>query len=151
MCFNFLVNWRWICWLPQLQINVSISAPWKIHCLWKARNECFQPPLDISYELCVSSSCITSPSSDHISGKTCQMSTQTSYSVGALLDAGSWPSHSSWHVGRLYLPMSYHKNTHHGFFCRLGAQGSAITAFPPLAAERCVKVQIKRCDVVDKM
>ena len=34
--------------------------------------------------------------------------------------------------------MSYHKGSHYGCFGRLGAQGSAIAAFNPLVAKRCV-------------
>ena len=34
--------------------------------------------------------------------------------------------------------MSHCKRSHHGCFCRPGTQGSAISAFNPLAAQRCV-------------
>ena len=33
--FQFGVNLRWICWHPNVPINVSIIEPWKIHYLWE--------------------------------------------------------------------------------------------------------------------
>ena len=53
-----------------------------------------QPSLDISGKLCVSSSCLSSSSSVHVSGRTCQRSTQTFDSGSTMLDGGSLASHS---------------------------------------------------------
>ena len=46
--------------------------------------ECLQPSLYISGKLCVSSSCLSSSSSDHVSGGTCQRSTQMFDSGGTM-------------------------------------------------------------------
>ena len=46
--------------------------------------------------------------------------------------------HSFQHVRRLSLLFSPHKKSYHGCVSRLGVQGSAIGAFNPLAAQRCV-------------
>ena len=47
-------------------------------------------------------------------------------------------SHSSQHVGRHSLPLSHCKGSCCGYFGRPHAQGSAMSAFNPLAAQRCV-------------
>ena len=70
--------------------------------------ECFQPPQDISYQLCVSSSLYSSNGSVQDSVRTCHKSIQTSYSSGTLLDGGSLASHSSQHVGRHSSLVSHH-------------------------------------------
>ena len=51
--------------------------------------EWLQPSLDVSDKLHISSSCISSSSSVHVSGGTCQRSAQTFDSGGPLLDGGS--------------------------------------------------------------
>ena len=89
--------------------------------------ECFQPSMDISDELC-NSSCLGSPSSVQVSGRTCHKSIQNCNSGYSLLDGGSLASHSSQNFGRHYLMVFCHK--------RLGAQGYEITAFNPLPAQR---------------
>ena len=71
--------------------------------------ECFRPSLDIYGDLCVSCSCISSPSSVQVSGIIYQQSIQTTYSTGTLLDGGSLASHSFQHAGRHSSPMSYLK------------------------------------------
>ena len=91
-----------------------------------------------SGELYVSSSCIGSPSSVQISGSTYHRSIQTSYCSVTLLDGGYLAFHSSQHGGRHSLLLFYHKKTCHGCFSGPGTQGSTITAFKPLAAQRCV-------------
>ena len=100
--------------------------------------ECLQPSLDVSGKLHVSSSCIGSSGSVQVSGRTCQRSTQTVDSGGTMLDGGSLAPHHSEHVGRHSLAVSHHKRSCHGCFVRPGAQGSAISAFNPLAAQQCV-------------
>ena len=100
--------------------------------------EFLQPYLDISGKLCVSSTCISSSSSVQVSGRTCQRSTQTFDSGGTILDGGSLASHSSQHVGRHSLALSLHKISHHRCFGRACAQGSMISTFNPMAAQRCV-------------
>ena len=104
---------------------------------WSLGVEHFQSLLDISCELYVSSSCIGSPSSVHISDRTCQRSIQTSYSYGILLDGAFLASHSSQHVSRLSSLVSCCKKTCNGCCSGLGAQGSTIAAFSPLAAQMC--------------
>ena len=56
-------------------------------------------------------------------------------SSGTVLDGGSFASHSSQPVGRYSSVLSCHKRSLHGCFSRPGAQGSAISAFNPLAAK----------------
>ena len=60
--------------------------------------ECFQSSLDISSELCIISSCISSPSSVQVSSRTCHKLIQTSNSNYTLLDGGSLATHSPQHV-----------------------------------------------------
>ena len=96
--------------------------------------ECFQPSLDVSGKLCVSS-CTSSYSSVQVSGRTCQRSTQTFDSGDTMLDGGSFASHSSQHVGGCSSALSHHKRSHCGCFCRPCAQGSAISAFYLLSAQ----------------
>ena len=93
--------------------------------------ECIQPSMEVSNELCISSSCISSFSFVQVSTGTCHKQIQTSYSGGIMLYEGSLASHSSQHVGRHSSSVSYHKKSHHGCFSRPGAQGSAIAAFNP--------------------
>ena len=50
----------------------------------------------------------------------------------------SLASHNSQHIGRCSLAVSNHKRSCHRHFGRPGAQGSAISAFNPLAAQQCV-------------
>ena len=57
---------------------------------------------------------------------------------GTMLEGGSLAPHSSQHVGRHSLVVFHHKRSCHGCFDRQGAQGSAISAFNPLAAQQCV-------------
>ena len=64
----------------------------------------------------------------------CHRSVQTAYSSGTLEDGGSLASDSSQHVGRYFSLVSHHNRPCHGCFSRLGAQGSVIVAFNPLAA-----------------
>ena len=101
------------------------------------RVECLQPSLDFSGKLCVSSSSSSSSGSVQVSGRTCQWSTLTFGSGGTMLDGGSLASHHSQHVGRCSSAMSHHKRSC-GCFNGPGAQGSAISAFNPLAAQQCV-------------
>ena len=102
------------------------------------RVECLQPSLEISGKLCVCSSGSGPSCSVQVSSKTCQQSTQTFTSGGSMLDGGSLVSHSSQHAGRCSLAVPSSKRSHHGCFGRPGAQGSAISAFNPLAAQQCV-------------
>ena len=89
-----------------------------------------------NYQLiCLSSSCISSSSSVHVSGRRDHRSIQTFDSGGIMLDGDSLASHSSQHVGRHSLALSCHQRSHHGCFSSPGAEGSAISAFNPLAAQ----------------
>ena len=100
--------------------------------------ECLQPSLEISGKLCVPS-CSSGPScSVQVSSRTCQWSTQTFDSGGSRLDGGSLASHSSQHAGRHSLVVSHRKRSRHGCLGRPGGQGSAVSAFNPLVAQRCV-------------
>ena len=94
----------------------------------------FSHPWNFSGKLCLSS-CGSGPS---CSSRTCQWSTQTFDSGGAMLDGGSLASHHSQHVGRCSSVVSHHKKSCHGCFGRPGAQGSVISAFNPLAVQQCV-------------
>ena len=96
--------------------------------------ECLQPSLDFSGKLCVSSFGSGPSSSVQVSGRTCQQSTQTSDSGGAMLDGGSLASHSSQHFVRCSSAVCHHKRSCCGCFSRPDAQGSAIFAFNPLSA-----------------
>ena len=73
-----------------------------------------------------------------ICGRTCGRSTQMFDSSGIMLGGGSLAPHSSQHVGRCSSAVSHHKRSHHGCLSRTGAQGSAISAINPLAAQWCV-------------
>ena len=97
--------------------------------------ECLQPSLDFSCKLCVSISGSGPSCSVQVSGRTCQWSTQTFDSGGTMLDGGSLAFHSFQHVGRCSLVVSHHKTSCCGCFSRPGVQGSAISAFKPLAAQ----------------
>ena len=55
-----------------------------------------------------------------------------------MLEGGSLVSHHSQNVGRHSSAMSHHKRSCCGCFGCPGAQGSAISAFNPLAAQWCV-------------
>ena len=120
-----------------MPLNASIITPWILQYHWGPWS-CFQPYLDILDKLCVSFSCISSFSSVQVPGRTCQRPTQTFDSGGTMLGGGSLASHSSQHVGRYSFALSYHKRSHHGCLGRPCAQGSAISAFNPLAAQMCV-------------
>ena len=100
--------------------------------------ECLQPSLEFSGKLCVSSSGSGPSCFGQVSSRTCQQSTQTFASGGSMLDGSSLASYSSQHTGRHSSAVSHCKRSHHGCFGRPGTQGSAISAFNPLAAQRCV-------------
>ena len=100
-------------------------------------DECIQQSLAVSGEFSVLSSGINSPGSVQVSSRTCHKSFQASHSSGSLLDGGSLASHSSQHVGR-HSSGSHHKGPYCGCFCRSGDQGSAMAAFNPLVAKRCL-------------
>ena len=97
--------------------------------------KCLQPSLEISGKLCVSSSGSGPSCSVQVSSRTCQWSTQTFTPGGAMLDGGSLASHSSQHAGRCFSAVPSSKRSHCGCFGRPGTQGSAISAFNPLAAQ----------------
>ena len=100
--------------------------------------ECLQPSLEISGKLRVSSSSSGPSCSVQVSSRTCQRSTQTLTSGGSMLDGGSLASHSFQHTGRCSSVVSHHKRSCHRCFGRPGTQGSAISAFNPLAAQQHV-------------
>ena len=100
--------------------------------------ECFQPSLNLSDELSISSSCISPTSSVPVSGRTCNQSVQTSYSVAPCWMEASWlPTVLNMLVDVPH-SVSHHSRPCHRCLSWLGAQGSAIPAFKPLAAQRCV-------------
>ena len=100
--------------------------------------EHLQPSLEVSGKLCVSFSCISSSSSIQVSGRTYQRLTQTFDSGGTMLNGDSLAFHGSQHIGRHSSALYHHKRSFHGCFGRPCVQGSAISAFNPLAAQRCV-------------
>ena len=55
-----------------------------------------------------------------------------------MLDGGSLASHSSQHIGRCSLVVTHFKRPCHGCFSWPGAQGCAVFAFNPLAAQQWV-------------
>ena len=98
----------------------------------------FSHPQTFQDKLCVSPSGSSPSSSVQVSGRTCQQSTQTFDSGGAMLDGGSLASHSSQHVGRYSSTVYHHKRSCHACSGRPGMQGSALSAFNPLAVQECV-------------
>ena len=54
-----------------------------------------------------------------------------------MLDGGSLASNSSQHAGRCSSMVSHHKRSRRGCLGRPGTQGSAVSAFNPLAAQQC--------------
>ena len=67
---------------------------------------------------------------EHVNG---QLKTFTS--GGTMLDGGSLASHSSQLAGRCSSVVSHCRRSCHGCFGKPGVQGSAISAFNPLAAQ----------------
>ena len=67
---------------------------------------------------------------EHVKGQL-----KTIASGGTMLYGGSLAPHSSQHVGRHSLAVPHHTKSHHGCLGRPGGQGSAISAFNPLAAQ----------------
>ena len=96
--------------------------------------ECLQPSLNVSGKLCIFSSCISCFWSVQVSDRTCQRSTKNFDSGGTMVGGVSLVSNSSQHVGIHSLALSYHKRC----FSRPPDQESSISAFKPLAAQRCV-------------
>ena len=133
--FAFWVFWRWIFSLYSMPALLYLGNSTTSGGLGV---EILQPSLDVSGKLCVSSSCISSHGSVQVSGRTCQRSIQTFDSGGTMLDGGSLASHPSEHVGRCPSAVSHCKRSHCGCFSQPGSQGSAISAFNPLAAQWCV-------------
>ena len=93
--------------------------------------ECLQPSLEISGKLCVPSFSSGPSCSVQVSSRTCQRSTQTIDCGSSMLDGGSLASHSSQHAGRHSSVVSHCKRSRCGCLSRLGAQGSAVSAFNP--------------------
>ena len=83
--------------------------------------KCFQPPLQLSGKLCVSSSSFSYPITIQVPGRMCHQSIQTSYSWETLSDGSSLASHSSQHADRCSSLVSHHIGHHHGCFTQLGA------------------------------
>ena len=100
--------------------------------------ECIQPFLEGSCKLCLSSSCINSFSSVKVSGRTFQKSIETFNSSGTALDGGCLAYHSNQHVGRHSWALFCFKRSQCGCFSGPGDQGSAISAFNCLDAQRYV-------------
>ena len=100
--------------------------------------ECIQTIIEVLGYLCITTTCINSFSFLQVSSGTCHKSIQTSHSSGTMLDGGSLASHSSQDVGRCSSSVSHHNRSHQRCFDRLGAQGSAITAFNPFGAQMCI-------------
>ena len=75
------------------------------------RVEKFQLPLAVLGELCITSSYISFISSMHVSGRTSNISMQTSDSYCDLLFGGSLASYCSQHVGRCSLSLSHGKES----------------------------------------
>ena len=120
-----------------MPINISIITSWKNPLPLEAlRFNAFHTPR--TPRLCVSSYCIGSHSSVHISGRTFHRSIQTACSRGTLLDGGYPALYTFQHVGRHSSLLSYCTKSCDGCFRRLGTQGSVITAFNSEYSEMCV-------------
>ena len=126
------------CCTTQCQHYYTLETPLPLEALGL---NAFNHPWIFQVMLCVSFSCISSSSSVEVSGRTCQRSTQTFDSIGTILDGGTLACHNSQYVGGNSLALSYHKRSHHGCFGRPCAQGSAISAFNPLAAWSVLCIQ----------
>ena len=100
--------------------------------------ECIQQYMEISGELCPSSSCSSSSSSVHVSGRTAHKLFQISHSSHTLLDGSFLASHCSQYVSGCSSLVSHHKRSFYGCLGRPGAKGPAMSAFNILAAQRCV-------------
>ena len=100
--------------------------------------DCIQSSLDASGKFCLSSCCINFSSTVQVSGGTCHQLIETFDSDGTMLDGCSLASNSSQHVGRHSSALSCCKRSHCGCFGGPGAQGSAISVFNHLAAQRFV-------------
>ena len=72
--------------------------------------ECFQPSLDMSYKLCISSSYTGSFSSIHVSGRTYHRSIHMPDSSCTMLGGDFLPFHSCQYVRRHSSLVSYQKN-----------------------------------------
>ena len=100
--------------------------------------ECLHPSLDVSGSLCVSCSCIRSSSSVHVSGRTCQWSTQTFDSGGTILNRGSLASHSSQHVAGIAWHCCIIKDLVIDVLVGHMVKGLPYLIFNPLAAQMSV-------------
>ena len=109
-------------------------TPWKLHYSESLGVECFQVTLAVSGKLGFYFFCVSCNSSVHFSGRTCHSSIQASDSSHMLLDEGVFDSHCCPHVGIHYSSVSHCKRFCQGCFSRLGAKGSAVTAFTPWVA-----------------
>ena len=131
--FIFGIYQRLICWPPHIPMSALL-------CLGKSPTsclgvECFQPSLDISVELCLSSPSLSSPGSVQIPGRTSHRSSQTSYSIAILLNGSSFASHHStcWQMFLIVKDLTVDVVVSQVLKGR-----SVIHAFNPLAAQRCV-------------
>ena len=97
-------------------------------------DECFQPSLGLTGELCV---CSPSFSSLVLSKFLVEHVTShyRLYSSGTLLGEGSLASHISQHVSRCLSLVSHIRGLHHSGHSPPFAQGSAVSAFNHLAAQ----------------
>ena len=99
VAFHLGINLEWMSWNPHILITISVIKPWKFHCVREPWGENLQSSLDLSGELCISSSFISFPSSFQVSGRTCHGSIHASNSCGTLLGRGSLAYESSQDVG----------------------------------------------------
>ena len=110
----------------------------EIHYLRLLGIECFHPSWNIQVNYLFAIPTLVSPSSVQISCRTCHRSIQTTYCSDNLLDGGFQAPHSSQNAHRHSSLLFYYKRSCCGCSSRLDSQGSAITAFNPLAAQRCL-------------
>ena len=152
-CFwsgNFSLRWlrqlfafgdfqRWTYWHLLILLNASIISPWKLHYLWRPWgwipsailgtflvSYVFPPPALVPLLL-------SKFLAEHVNDQLRNL----------ILVAPCW-TEDPWlptvfkYVGRCSSAVSHHKRSHHGCFGWPGTQGSAISAFNPLAAQQCV-------------
>ena len=137
--FHFGAFQRWTCWHLLIPLNASIITPWNLHYLWGALGlNAFNHPwtFQVSYMFpppALVPLVLSKFLAEHVKGQL-----RCLILVVPCLDGGSLAPHSSQHVGRHSSAVPHHKRSCHGCFGRPGIQGSAISAFNPLAAQQCV-------------
>ena len=137
--FTFGVYKRWTCWHPPVPLNPSIITTWNLHYLWGSWgwmpsnhpwtlqvSYVFPPPALVPLVLSKFLAQVVKGELRHlILVAPCWMEAPWFPTVLNMLADILWQC-------------PHHKRSCHGCFGRPGAQGSAVSAFNPLAAQQCV-------------